>query len=373
MKILHIMWDEKFKKSSAGLYNAYFNNGEHEICYLKESDSLSLIEKEYTIPQRELMDRGSFADAKNFISECRNYDYIVIHSYKLSILTSLFFLLDKSLRKKLVWIEWGFDLYTKKPKLKNVKAYIKYWVNRTIKGKIPHVVGIFPPDCDYYKKQYPKSKANVYYAPYCGAKVDDEFLHYSRDSRLKKTIAENDTVYIQIGHYALNRLNHVEVLKSLEKWKDENIMLFLPLSYGNSAYADEVQKYAEEKFPNKTIVLRNMMPRDEYFKLIQRIDIGIFNTARQCGLGNIHRMIFRNVKLYMAENSVMYNYFDERGIPVQSCKKLDTQSFDAFVKPVETSEEEKFAEYLRFLSDSEYRISFWKNIYDKLREDLKKG
>ena len=43
--------------------------------------------------------------------------------------------------------------------------------------------------------------------------------------------------------------------------------------------------------------LRSFMPKDEYFELLDRIDIAIFQTYRQCGLGNIYQMIFRNVKL----------------------------------------------------------------------------
>jgi len=364
------MWEEKFKKTIAEFYDVHFNNGEHEICYLNKPGHSSLIEKDYTIPQKELMDRGTFGDAMRLITECKKYDYVAIHSYKIGVFASLLFLLDSSLRKKLVWIEWGFDLYEKKPEKGSIKNRIKYMVKHAVKGSVPYVVGIFPPDCDYYKSQYPRSKAVVCYAPYCGAKVDDEFLHYTRDCQLQKTRQDNDTVYIQIGHYALNRLNHIEVLKSLEKWKDENIMLFLPLSYGNAAYADEVQQYAETMFPGKTIVLRKMMPKEDYFRLTQRIDIAVFNTTRQCGLSNIQRLIFRNVKLYMDESSVMYRFFKGSGVPVQSYQLLKNQDFEEFTAPAETTEAEKFADYLRFLSDSAYRMNFWKNIYDQLRNDL---
>lgn len=371
MKILHLMWDEKFKKEIANLYDVFFNNGEHEICYINKPGLPSLIEEEFSIVQKEIDFLGSVKDTLKLVRDLKKYDYVVIHSYRIGILASAYFLLDKSLRQKLIWIEWGFDLYVKKPRLGNIKARIKYIIDQAVKKRIGHFVGIFPPDCDYYKKLFPKSKAKVYYAPYCGAKVDDEFLNYTQDCRLKKTKEERDTVYIQIGHYALNRLNHIEVLKSLEKWKDKKIMLFIPLSYGSTAYADEVQKYAETMFPSKTIILRKMMPPEDYFQLTERIDIAIFNTSRQCGLGNIQRLVFRNVKLYMTEGSVMYNFFNEKGVPVQSFDQLCTQSFEEFITPPEMNEAEKFADYLHFLSDNSYRISFWTDIYDKLRGDLK--
>lgn len=364
------MWDEKFKKDAVSLYDTFFNNGEHEIGYINKPGKPSLIEAEYTIVQKEFVIPETFMGTMKLISELKKYDYVVIHSYRLGIWATTFFLLNSRLRKKLVWIAWGFDLYTKRPEVGGLKAWVNYVVSQAIKQRVGHFVGIFPPDCEYYKKRFPKSKANVYWAPYCGNKVPEEFQHYSSECRLEKTRRDNDAVYIQIGHYALDRLNHIDVLQKLEKWKNENIMLFIPLSYGNDEYANKVQAYAENMFPGKTLILRNMMPRDAYFALTERVDIGIFDTTRQCGLANITRMAFRNVKLYMAEDSVMYNYFSSVGVPVQSCELLDQQHFSDFATPEKPKSEEKFTEFIKYLSEIEGSVCLWKNIYDTLRGNL---
>lgn len=367
MKVLHIMWDEKFKKGVVEFYNTFFNNGEHEICYLNKPGCASLIEQECTIPQKELLDTKTLADTSKFISECKKYDYIVIHSYRIGVLPTLILLLNGKLRKKLVWIAWGFDLYVNKPKLSDLRGQIRLWTSELMKAHIPHFVGIFPPDCDYFKSKYPKSKANIYHAPYCSARISPEFFNYSEKSRLEKTREDNDTIYIQIGHCAQKQLNHIAALKMLERWKDKDIKLFIPLSYGNTEYADQVQEYAERMFPGKTVILRQMMPAEDYFELTKRIDIAIFNTPRQCGLSNIMRLAFRNVKIYMLEECVMYNCLKESGIPIQSCQQLCEQRFEEFITPAAVKEKEKFAEFLSYLSDINYQADLWIKIYDCLR------
>ena len=156
----------------------------------------------------------------------------------------------------------------------------------------------------------------------------------------------------------------------LERWKDKDIKLFIPLSYGNTEYADQVQEYAERMFPGKTVILRQMMPAEDYFELTKRIDIAIFNTPRQCGLSNIMRLAFRNVKIYMLEECVMYNCLKESGIPIQSCQQLCEQRFEEFITPAAVKEKEKFAEFLSYLSDINYQADLWIKIYDCLRSLL---
>ncbi len=94
--------------------------------------------------------------------------------------------------------------------------------------------------------------------------------------------------------------NHKEVLNSLKHFAEEKIKIFLPLSYGNDndKYATEVAEYAEKLFPGKIMALKDFMKADEYFELMKRIDIAIFDTQRQCGLGNINRMVCRMFNIY---------------------------------------------------------------------------
>jgi hypothetical protein len=272
-----------------------------------------------------------------------------------------------------VWLEWGADLYSWKPEKTGVKSFVKTCIERRLRTKIFAMIGIFPPDCDVYKKTFPKSKAKVYYAPYSSANGSSQTQNkYELDSRLLHTKKDNDTVYIQVGHSAAPVLNHIDVLEDLKKFSKENIKIFLPLNYGNKDYADKVQKYAEQIFGDKLLCLREMMPKEEYFALLERIDIAVFNTHRQIALGNVNVMVFNNVKLYMPQNSVMYEFFTSQGAPIQKFEDLKHESFEQLSTPVFPENAEKFEKYLYERRDMKIIVDLWKKIYEDLENNLNK-
>ena len=166
-------------------------------------------------------------------------------------------------------------------------------------------------------------------------------------------------------------MNHIRVLENLSKFKDENIRIILPLSYGGTKeYADEVVDYAEREFPGKVIALRKFMPKEEYFKLIEKVEIAIFDTDRQCALGNIERFIFRNVKVYLSENGVMYKYFFDLGVPVQKCESINKLSFEEFIIQPTIKNRELFMKYIKSLSSIDQTVEKWTYIYESLRHSM---
>lgn len=368
MKIVHVMCGEKFTVSVARFYDRYFNGGEHSILYINQKGKNSLILEELSIEQKEVfMSEYGISSARKLFRTLKEYDYVVVHSFFLNDYYKLLWGMQKKLCKKTVWIEWGFDLYSCFTEKATLIGKIKDSINRKLRNRIGSVVGIFPPDCDYFREIFPAAQAKVYYAPYCGDKIAEEYRRYMPESRLGVDKASGEPIYIQIGHNAVSTLCHIAVLEKLSKYKNENIRLLIPLSYPKNEYADAVQKRAEELFGDKAICLREMMPKEEYFALTSRVAIGIFNTDRQCGLGNIKRMIFKNVKLYMPQESVMYQYFIKNGVPIQNYERLDGESFEQFISEIQLEEKEIFKKFIDGFSDMEKNIGYWKAVYDDLR------
>ena len=166
-------------------------------------------------------------------------------------------------------------------------------------------------------------------------------------------------------------MNHIEVLDSLKKFANEDIKIFLPLNYGDMEYADKVAEHAKALFGDKVMCLREMMARDDYFALLERIDIAIFNTYRQIALGNIGVMVFGNVKLYMPRESVMYSYFTDNGAPICAFESLNEISFDEFSTAVYPDDIEAFREYLRSYHCVSEKARHWENVYNSLKDKLK--
>ncbi len=65
-----------------------------------------------------------------------------------------------------------------------------------------------------------------------------------------------------MGNSADPANEHIEALAQLEKFKESNIKIYVPLSYGNQAYAEQVIEYG------KTILSNHIMmsPDKKYSK-----------------------------------------------------------------------------------------------------------
>ena len=369
MKTIHIMRKEKFTKSISEFYDKYFANDGHTILYLREGQE-TMLNDSLSIEQKEMFWDSSVKSTVKLLNIVKKYDCIVLHSLFLDDKAKGLFLLNRSVMKKLIWIEWGFDLYSWRGEWTGINKAIHEYLNTTFRTKVYAMVGIFPPDCDYYRNEYPESKTKVFYAPYCSAKVAKELQDYTPYRQLRESREKGQEIYIQVGHNAMESLNHKEVLDSLKHFAEEKIKIFLPLSYGNDndKYATEVAEYAEKLFPGKVRALKDFMKADEYFELMKRIDIAIFDTQRQCGLGNINRMVCRNVKLYMPKDSVMYKYFRENGVPIQDFNDIENLSFQEFISDFEITDQEEFDKFILHFSDMPAKVEKWKNIYNSVTQ-----
>ena len=371
MKILHIMYyDAKFTETIIGFYNKFFY--EHQILLINTPLNKQEKLKNYSNIFLETVSPHSINDNLNVYSYLKHFDQIVLHSLNLSTFLLMFLLFTNKI-KKFIWIEWGKDLYDwRDNQQKLIIRFIKNRINYLFRHKIPYFIAIFPPDIDVYKQFFKNSQAKIFYAPYTGYPDGNKGKAYNTTRKLSDIINKKETLYVQIGHNAMLSLNHIEVLDALKDFSKENIRIILPLSYGNKEYADKVELYAKELFGDKVICLREFLPPNEYFDIVNKVSICIFNTQRQCALGNIHHMIFRNVKLFMPQDSVMFNYFNSRGVPIYKFEDIGKMDFKEFTSDVSIQDMSKFNNYIDELTNYDKKISLWKNIYDEIEKDYKK-
>ena len=320
MKVLHVIQpDKKFLRSIVSFIAEKLPHGEHEILYINRVGNQSNILEDINIQQQEIF--HGFSDLQyltRFKKIIDQYDFLVFHSLFLNLSLKWFIKSNRCILKKIIWVEFGNDLYYRLS-LKGLKKIIHGACNDAIANNCAAFVGIFPPDCEYFKNIYSKSNAKIFYAPYTGAEISSFFFKNISTIPLNEKKNTDQPVLIQIGHNGMETLNHIKTLKLLKKYKDCNIKILLTLSYGGSKkYRSKVKQYAEKEFPGKIICLEKMMPLEEYNNLISNVDICIFNTYRQTALANIHRMIWSNVKLYMPSESVMYHFFSSKGVPAFS-------------------------------------------------------
>ncbi len=103
----------------------------------------------------------------------------------------------------------------------------------------------------------------------------------------------------------------------LSPYKDDNIIIYCPLSYGIFLeYRDKVIKMGKDLFGEKFVPMTEFMKLDEYLFFINTIDLAIFNHKRQEAMGVILHLLYYGKVVYMNKNSTSFKSFKCRGFKV---------------------------------------------------------
>lgn len=179
--------------------------------------------------------------------------------------------------KKITWVPWGMDLYEWKVDTSElrgidfIKATIGNMLSRLIRENVANVVTIFPPDAEGYKEQF-NSDITIFDGSYSAP-------NFIEDIERTRPIHRKNSKYINIllGHTANPWNKHFEALNNLSKFRDENIRIYIPLSYGvDRDYANSVKEYANKLFGNKAICIFREMNLENYIRFLWSIDVAYF-------------------------------------------------------------------------------------------------
>lgn len=310
---------------------------------------------------------ASWNEMMNFCDIFKKFDLVVFHSIQIPINMKLFLAsFHPGFFKKMIWIEWGFDLYIERiPGIVNgIKHQIKKLILKIFERKIPYFVAIHPADVKKYH-QTVKGNAQIFSAQYRGSNVIEyDLTKYCKTSMICKRQCD-EPIYIQINHRADRILDHKEVIDKLSKYKEENIRVVFPLCYGDKEYGDVVASYASNVFGEKAICIREIMAYDKYIELLKKIDIFILNSNRQIALGNLNPMIRMQKKIYMPKTSVLYEYYNRIEECIQDYYNIDFETFEEFTSDIDMSKlSQNMDEYLAVDC-----IEEWKNIFESIGKD----
>lgn len=277
-------------------------------------------------------------------------------------------LLRKGISKyfnRLVWIEWGSDLYywDSSSAVNFVKSVLKKVTGRFFEKKFHYFVAIHPADKISYKKLI-GGKAELFCAPYTnlvGVSKDIE-KHQKVPMSLKRTM--NEPIVIQINHRADHILNHKEVLDSLKRFSNENIQILLPLCYGDNEYGKKIAEYAKHIFGDKVIVQSEVVAYQEYMQTLKSVDIFILNSKRQIALGNFFPMMMMEKKIILPTESVLYDYYGKE-VPFFPYEKLKDCGFDELVQDVDMSLARKIIlDYKNILP-----VEAWRDVFSLINKN----
>lgn len=333
MKYLHVM------TMDSPLYNNMiveminnefgFNANDHEFVFT--NDNSYNISKRY--PNTRC--RIDYLDKKlrNIRNDSTKFDFILMHN--LNLTKQQFLFLNKKLANQMIWCVWGSDLYNRKKKippefnfyrkLRRLIGNISFDLIQKPKIKMFNSINIgFTYDEIEVRRLY-GDNIRVVNAQY-GLGYDFQMVkEVIRNSHIRKV---EDPIKIMIGHSAYPFLNHIKIMNELERFKNENIIITIPMNYGDKSYAEKITYHAEKLFKGKLQLVTEFMDPKAYLGYLSTIDIAIFDFKHQAALGNIYLLLYMGKKLFLNSQGIVYQGLSKEGIKVFEVESLEEINYN---------------------------------------------
>ena len=316
-KILHVAGYSTFMPPFLNLLHTYFEHDKHALIVAPSPNKVNLPQV-IRIEEYEYNIKGRIKYSLELAIEMHKAEKIIIHGlFDLKTLVILFFM--PWLLKKSYWVIWGGDLYAYQLEEINWKRKIIGLVRRPVIKNMGHLVTYIKGDVELAREWY-------------GAKGEyHECLMYLSNTYkvLDVPSIQSDTINIQIGNSADPSNNHFEILDKLLPFKDQNIKMYAPLSYGDQIHANKVIAKGKELFGDKFIALADFMPFEQYLQFLGSIDIAIFNHKRQQAMGNTITLLGLGKTVFIRSDTTQWQFFKEKNISINDIDYLDSLSVES--------------------------------------------
>ena len=358
---LHIMHNDKFNEPFIEFIERKFNIEEHCFIFIggESEEKIKIVKRKNTVvASKEMLKKEGllklFKMLKPYFKES---DKVFLHGL-FTPQVVLFLMLNSKFAAKTSWIVWGADLYYKVTRKISWKSNLYEFVRKSAIKKLQNIITLTPGDYSIVKEWY-NTRANEQFGMYINP-VKKEYLDSIKYEEKKE-------VYIQIGNSADRSNNYFEIIDMLEKYKNENIKIFAPVSYGDKKYALEVKEYGEKKLGDKFIAMLDFMTPEKYTAFLGSIDIVIFNHKRQQGLGNLYALLYLGKKVYIRSDISSWHFFEELfGIKVYDSLKIKELEFNEFKENSKEISEKNKIMAGKFYSD-DYIAEVWSKIFNEKR------
>lgn len=364
MRFLHVSLSSvRMMDTYTRMIRSNFPEEEHRFLYCDEVGG----------EDRRLLEYGNSKEVmgslrQRFRTICEEFDaadYIIWHGLMSGAKRVLIPLLFRKYMRKSVWVIRGIDLYNWRKQERGPKSWAINFVNYHGRKNMPYVCVIFEPDEEVYHQQFGQ-RAKVFYTPY----PLSENAFASMESLRGRAPRANGKVYIQVAHNAYAFNHHLELLDALAQYRDENIRVVLPLSYGNdwynqkNGYVAEVQKRADGYFGDKAVCLKRLMPAEKYTDALCDIDVSVYGAHRQNALGNIFRSLYVGNKVFLPRDNPVYTCFTASGIELGCTDDIEKMSFEEFVRPLPS---DRAVAWIREHHHPEASVVYWRDMFEALR------
>jgi len=261
------------------------------------------------------------------------------------------------------WIMWGGDLYFYKYRPQNEVAEIMENKRRMIIPEFAEISCGIPGDYRIAQQIYNvKGKVKEYTVPLpINKTMMDNFKGKVRNDNY-----HSNALNILVGHSAAEEIEHIKAFKALERFKEYNVRVICPLSYGDAEYGQSVQNAGREIFREKFVPILKYMAPEHYLGLLNAIDIGVFFQQRQQGGSNIATLLYLGKKVYLHKENTLFEYWKEcLEMDIFNVNELEAETFDEFVFMHDDSKNTNQAK-ITYLYDEQHMKKVWQEQHFNL-------
>jgi len=313
--ILHCMHAEKFTESFIDFVEQNFDSSKHQYL-IRQSEKFKTKPRSNVVFVRE-----GLSKLKQFLLYAKylnRAEKIILHGlFDRGMFIILF--IQPWLLQRCYWVMWGGDLYYYQNRPRGFRSDLFELIRASVIRRIGHFITYIKGDYELAQKWY-------------GAKGEYHNCLMYPSNLYKKYVVppkQGDTVNILVGNSADPTNNHAEVFEKLKPYKDQNIKIYCPLSYGPIEYAEQMAKLGNELFGDKFTPLLDFMPFEKYLDLLGQIDIAVFAHARQQAMGNTITLLGMGKKVYMRTDVTSWSLFATLGVTIFDIAYLDLLPINA--------------------------------------------
>ena len=340
IRLLHISGDQKF-------YDVTFDSYEREGHFRNEGIIL-VPSPEYVCKYIQRTENTvSFWNKKQFKDRLERDDYDAVLFYSLP--PARWWIVDLIPKGRIViWWIWGYDVYDEYRGLPSRVAVPFY------KGKTQAVLNILDGGL---KRQVSDLIKRSFFVPflkrrcmevfsridYAQPVLHDEYValksargfqakeFYNLDSIYEVSVPErrlpaNGSVLL--GNSATYTNNHLDVADLLTQRGVTGCRFIVPLNYGRPEYAVYLSDHLQIR-GNEVVLLKDFLPKEEYFRIVDSCSYAIFGVLRQQAMGNIYYCLSKGVKVFLYKDSIPYKYLTEMGYCVYALDDVTPASFSS--------------------------------------------
>lgn len=331
---LHVFTD------TLGVYSGYASERIHRLN--PKNNVIINLADHVNKPNEKIQIIGKSKDAWEHFLSGKKFDKIIFHPY--TYLCSIFLAqyLKKNQKPEIHWCCWSAELYTQnnfyirllepfsakfyreqKGVVQKVKDLIKKFTLNKWRSVRLHRSYL---QIDYFHALQRGDYDFLISLSSCASHIKYERFNYLSIEEVFP--GKHSTMYstgdiIQVGHSSGIGGNHFEILSLLHEMNISQTIK-LPMAYGDERYKKRLMD-AIKNYHLNIDVEEQKVSTDVYYNNLCKVGYAIFNVKVQQGLGNLIALMWLGVKVFLREESSVYQDFARRGFHIYSTNELFSQ------------------------------------------------